>query len=102
MSQITDFVPFWIFFRDCFVPFNRLELPLKALHKGVCEMLQRAVLGQLGKSFIVINIPPRVGKTKMLEALCCWMLAYFPDSQMIYTSYSNDLAKTSVKYIQRR
>lgn len=95
-----DFISFWEFFRDCFVPFNRLELPLKPLHKGVCEMLQRAVLGDLGKSFIIINIPPRVGKTKILEALSCWMLAYFPESQIIYTSYSNDLAKASVRYIQ--
>ncbi len=96
-----QFLPFWDYFRDCFVPLNNLELPLKNLHQGVCEMLERAVLGELYKSFIVINIPPRVGKTKMLEALASWMLAYFPDSQIIYTSYSNDLAKTSVRYIQQ-
>lgn len=96
-----QFLPFWDYFRDCFVPLNNLELPLKELHKGVCEMLERAVLGELGKSFVIINIPPRVGKTKMLEALASWMLAYFPDAQVIYTSYSNDLAKTSVRYIQQ-
>lgn len=95
-----DFLSFWQYFRDCFVPFNNLELPLKPLHKGCCEMLEKAVLGDLGKSFVILNIPPRVGKTKTLEALASWMLAYFPDSQIIYTSYSNDLAKTSVRYVQ--
>lgn len=96
-----QFLSFWEFFSTVFVPFNNLELPLKPLHKGVCDTLEKAVLGNLGKSFIVINIPPRVGKTKILEALACWMLAYFPDAQIIYTSYSNELATTSVRYIQQ-
>lgn len=96
----TQFISFWKFFSECFVPFNRLELPLKPLHKGCCEMLQKAVLGDLGKSFIIVNIPPRVGKTKMLEALSCWMLAFFPEAQIIYTSYSNNLATTSIRYVQ--
>lgn len=97
----SQFISFWDFFSKCFVPFNRLELPLKPLHRGVCEMLQKAFIGELGKSFVVINIPPRVGKTKILEALTCWALAYFPDAQIIYCCYSNELATTSVRYIQQ-
>lgn len=94
-------MPFWDFFRDVFVPLNRLELPLKWLHQGTCEMLQKAVMGQLGKEFIIVNIPPRVGKTKMMEALCCWMLAFFPESQIIYTSYAAQLSITSSRYVQQ-
>jgi predicted phage terminase large subunit-like protein len=101
MDSSDQFISFWDFFSKCFVPFNNLELPLKQLHKGVCEMLEKAFLGELGKSFIVINIPPRVGKTKMLEALTCWAFAFFPDAQVIYTCYSNELATTSVRYIQQ-
>lgn len=97
----TQFITFWDYFRECFVPLNNLELPLKKLHQDTCEALQAAVLGELGKSFIVVNIPPRVGKTKIMEALVTWQLAFFPDSQIIYTSYSNELAKTSVRYIQQ-
>ena len=96
-----QFLSFWDFFSQCFVPLGNLELPLKELHRGVCEMLQKAFLGELEKSFICINIPPRVGKTKMMEALCCWALAYFPDAQIIYCCYSNELATTSVRYIQQ-
>lgn len=95
-----QFVPLWDYFSNAFVPLQRLSLPLKPLHKGVCDVMQRAALGELKKSFVVINIPPRVGKTKCMEAAISWHLAYFPDSQFIYTSYSNDLAKTSVKYVQ--
>ena len=54
-----------------------------------------------GKPYVVINMPPRVGKTKMMEALCCWMFAYFPESQIIYTSYSNAMASESSRYIQQ-
>ncbi len=97
---MSDFLPFWKFFSEVFVPLQKLELPLKGLHKGTCELLEKAVLGDLNKSYIVVNIPPRVGKTKIVEALTLWQLAYFPDSQIIYTSYSNELAKTSVRYIQ--
>ena len=94
------FLSFWQFFSEAFVPLNNLELPLKPLHKGVCDTLEKAYLGELEKGFIVINIPPRVGKTKMLEAWAAWGMAYFPDSQDIFISYSNELAKTSVRYIQ--
>ena len=69
MIQDSQFISFWDFFKECFVPLNGLELPLKPLHKGACELLEQAVLGDLNKSFIIVNVPPRVGKTKMLEAL---------------------------------
>lgn len=97
---MSGLLPLWEYFRECFVPFNNLELPLKVLHQGVCEKLQAAVLGELGKSFIVINIPPRVGKTKMMEALGTWQMACFPDSQLIYTSYANVLVTKSIRYMQ--
>lgn len=96
-----QFIPFFDFFRDCFVPFQKLELPIKPLHKGMCETLQKAALGDLGKAFVILNVPPRVGKTKCCEALVCWMMAFFPDSQFIYCCYSNELATTSVRYIQQ-
>lgn len=104
-SVVADTEPdeplsFWEFFSEVFVPLNSLALPLKPAHKIVCDALQDAVYGFLGKQFIVINIPPRIGKTKILEALACWQIAYFPDSQEIFTSYSADLAETSLRYIR--
>lgn len=96
-----DFVPFPVYFRDCFVPFQRLSLPVKKEHMEVCETLQKAVLGELPNiEFVIINIAPRIGKTKILEALATWMIAYFPDMQAIYTSYSSILAEVSTKYVQ--
>lgn len=97
---MSDFLPFWDYFKDVFVPLNRLELPLKPLHQGCCELLQEAVFGELHKSFVVVNIPPRVGKTKIMEALGTWQFSYAPESQLIYTSYANVLVQKSIRYMQ--
>lgn len=96
----AEVISLWTYFSECFVPFQNLSIPLKPLHKGVCDALESALMGDLHKSYILINIPPRVGKTKMLEAACTWMYGLFPDSQIIYTSYSNMLAGSSSKYCQ--
>ena len=100
MTASDQFIGLWPYFRDCFVPFNNLELPLKPLHKACCEALEAAFLGDLQKSFVILNIPPRVGKTKICEAYVSWILAQFPDAQNIFCSYSNELARTSVTYIR--
>jgi predicted phage terminase large subunit-like protein len=102
-----DFISFWEFFSVWFVPHCRLNLPLKAAHRDACNVLQRAVMHQLRTAtgapakIVIINVPPRVGKTKMMEALVCWQIAYFPDSQIIYTCYGGDLASTSLGYIRK-
>jgi predicted phage terminase large subunit-like protein len=96
-----DFIPFPQFFEDVFVPLNKLELPIKPLHRDTCRVLQKAFFGELKKNWVVINVPPRVGKTKMVEAWVAWAQAYFPDSQFIQCSYSNTLAEASCRYIQQ-
>jgi len=112
MSDITvssDFVSFFEFFQ-AFVAGNDLSLPIKPQHQQICDVLERAVLNELpdntdadGKkhkiTYIVVNMPPRVGKTKIMEALACWTWAYFPDAQIISTSYSSSLVERSLKYI---
>lgn len=102
-----DFISLWQFFSEVFVPQLGLELPLKWQHKVACDVLQDAVLNQLflpngeRAKIIIVNLPPRVGKTKLMEALCCWMMAYFPESQIIYTSYAADLAEISLLNISK-
>ena len=100
MSQ-GEPLSFWEFFSEAFVPLNNLALPMKPAHREVCDALQDAVYGFLGKQFVIINIPPRIGKTKILEALACWQIGEFNDSQIINTSYSADMAETSLRYIRR-
>lgn len=98
-----DYISLWEYFRDVFVPENRLELPLKPEHKRICDALQDALLGQLpeGIEYVIVNVAPRVGKTKIMEAAVSWMHVYFGDAQFIYTSYSSDLAERSLAYIAK-
>lgn len=90
----------WEFFSECFIPLSGLEIPLKGFHREVCDAIQQALLGQLGHEFLVLNIAPRVGKTKICEAAIMWQLGILPDSQFIYTVYSNSMAVESSRYIQ--
>lgn len=99
LEKNAEVLSFWEFFSQMFVPHALPSLPLKAFHKDVCDVIERALTGATKKKFIIINIPPRSGKTKLLEAAACWQLAYFTDSQIIYTSYSAELAMTSVRFI---
>lgn len=95
-----NYVTFWEFFQ-AFIKLQGIELPLSVYHKQICDTLMAAFLGVLPPEiqYIVINMPPRTGKTKILEAFACWGEAYFPDSQFIYTSYAGSLVKVSMGYI---
>jgi predicted phage terminase large subunit-like protein len=90
----------WEFFDLVFCPMRNLELPRKHVHKYICDTLEAAFLGVLHKRFIIINVPPRTGKTKICEAFLLWGLTYFPESQWMYASYSADLATESVRLIR--
>jgi predicted phage terminase large subunit-like protein len=57
---------------------------------SVCRQLTRVVRGEL--DLLVINIPPRYGKTELLIHFVAWCLAKFPDCNFLYTSYSHNLA----------
>lgn len=96
-----EYVDFFTYFRDAFVPLNKLELPVKDAHRKVCDALQDALLGELpeGIEYVIINIAPRIGKTKMLQGLVSWANAYFPDSQFILTAYGAQIAEISIEYI---
>lgn len=41
---------------------------------------------------LIINIPPRYGKTEMVVNWIAWCLAHYPDSKFLYVSYGADLA----------
>lgn len=41
---------------------------------------------------LVINVPPRYGKSELAIHFIAWMMARFPDSNFLYISYSLELA----------
>lgn len=95
-----NIVSFWTFFSECFIPLQKISIHLKPEHQRLCDELETAItVGHDGVEFYVINIPPRFGKTKILEALACWQWSWAPEAQMIYTGVSVDLVSSSVRYI---
>jgi len=57
---------------------------------SVCKELTNVMRGEL--DILVINIPPRYGKTELLIHFVAWCLAKCPDCNFLYTSYSHNLA----------
>lgn len=50
---------------------------------------------------LLINIPPRYGKTEMTILFIAWCLARYPDSNFIYVSYSKTLATKQTATIRQ-
>ena len=96
-----DLVPFWEFFQ-LFIAEERVSIVLHDCHREICETYQGAILGEFpGIEYFVINMPRRIGKTKILEALAAWMAGEFPDAQMIYGSYADTLVLRTMTFIRR-
>lgn len=51
--------------------------------------------------FLVINLPPRYGKTEICIHFAAWLMANNPFSNIIYTSYSHSLAKKQTQTIRQ-
>ncbi len=96
-----DSLTLWEFFQ-VFIAENGIHIPIKAMHREVCEEIEKALLGEQPDTwFYIFNMPPRIGKTKLMEAAVCWHYGLFPRSHFIWTSYNNPLACESSRYIQR-
>ncbi len=97
----SDSITLWEFFQ-VFIAENGIHIPLKAMHREVCGHIEAALLGEYPDTwFYVFNMPPRIGKTKLMEAAVCWHYGLFPRSHFIWTSFNNPLACESSRYIQR-
>src|ERR1035437_9553006 len=98
-QETRDCLDLWDFF-EYFVELNRVSLTTYGAHKDICELYQAAIVGEMpGYQYFIINMPRRIGKTKRLEALPCWMFGEFPEAQMIYSCYSDPLVGRSMAYI---
>lgn len=65
----------------------------------ICRALVRVMKGETKR--LMINVPPRYGKTELLIEFVAWALSQFPDSNFLYVSYSLGLAKKQTKTIRQ-
>lgn len=70
----------------------------------MCRALELCVAGALpeGRPNLLINIPPRFGKTETVRAAIEWSLGHLPDSSFILSSYGLDLARASAYAVRDR
>jgi len=65
---------------------------------SICRELESVFDGHTNR--LIINVPPRYGKTELVIQFVAWGLAQYPDSNFIYTSYSHSLAKKQTQTIR--
>lgn len=77
------------FFLYMFRVVNRTEWKEQEVHKQMFDRLQKVIDGDISR--LNFNICPRSGKTTMAVWLVVYALTINPKSQIIYTSFNQDL-----------
>lgn len=65
---------------------------------SICKELTKVLHGKTRR--LIINVPPRYGKTELLIHFVAWTMARYPDSNFLYVSYSHSLAKKQTQTIR--
>lgn len=65
---------------------------------SICKEL--TTISKISSNKLLINVPPRYGKTELLIHFVAWTLAKHPDSNFLYVSYSHTLAKKQTQTIR--
>lgn len=66
----------------------------------ICKRLTDYLLGRNTKQNLIINIPPRYGKTELMIHFMAWAIARYPDSNFLYISYSYTVAVKQTQTIK--
>ena len=65
---------------------------------SICRELHGVIQGKCPR--LLINLPPRYGKSELLIHFVAWSMAQYPDSQFIYVSYAHTLAAKMTQTIR--
>ena len=74
------------------------KIILKQFHIDICKLLIQVYNGEIQN--LIINMPPRSGKTEILNTFCEWTLTKHPESKNIMTSYSDTLVTNNSQSIR--
>lgn len=78
----------WMYLQRTGTPWMRAEH-----HEIIASALMDVYHGKY--HFLLINIPPRYGKTEIVKHFVAWTLGRHPDSEYIFSGYSAGLAEDS-------
>lgn len=65
---------------------------------SICRGLKKVLTGEIKR--LIINVPPRYGKTELVIQFVAACLAQYADSNFLYVSYSHSLAKKQTQTIR--
>lgn len=88
----TDFDSFLIWNEMDRPPQERFYLPRRKQLRVVVRALQRAADGELDELFL--SMPPRVGKSTIVQLFLVWYAVRFPEKANLYCSYAQGPAET--------
>lgn len=67
--------------------------------RAIADLLERAERGEVTR--IIITMPPRHGKTRIISNLFpAWWFGRNPASEVIFTTYNQDLAEDNGRYVK--
>lgn len=93
-SSLEQFIRFfhWYIYHNEFI--------FRDFHNLIIRKLEDIAFGRNKKRNLMINIPPRFGKSLIMKYFCAWSFMINPQSNCIYTSYSDDLVSNFSKDIR--
>ena len=93
-ASFANFIRFfhWYMYRSQFI--------FKPFHVKIIRKLEDIAFGRASRKNLMINLPPRMGKSSIMKYFCAWSYILNPHSNNIYTSYSDDLANAFSKDIR--
>ena len=74
------------------------KIILRPFHIEVCEALIKVYTGEIKN--LIINMPPRSGKTEIVNTFVEWTITKHPHAKYIMTSYSDTLVSNSSQQIR--
>ena len=74
---------------------------VKQFHEEMCEMLTLAALMKLEHPIVVLNTPPRFGKSVLLMRFIEWSFLHNPRAKFLYATYEKKLSLTMSREIKK-
>lgn len=93
-ASLRNFISFFFWYM------YRQEFIFKPFHDEIIRKLEDIAFGRAEKKNLIINLPPRMGKSSICQMFCAWSYMINPHSNCIYTSYSDDLTSAFSKDIR--
>lgn len=85
-DNYIDFVRYW------FKEGKKFDFEADEFHYLIAKYLEKCYRGEITR--LIINIPPRHGKTEMItKCFPAWVLGKKPDTKIIVTGYSSTLTQ---------